>query len=209
MNDGVSLWRLNLDAAEEERLALYQTLSDDERARATRFHFSVDRDRYIVGRGKLRKILAGLLPLSASEICFIYNPFGKPALARDPKLQFNLSHSDNVGLLAISCKYEIGADVEKIRDHNDLALVAAEVFSQREIHRLAQTTPEEYPSLFYKFWTLKEAYLKGVGTGLSESLRDICTVADENLDGWSLLSLDLGAGICRCARRERSLTAAR
>jgi len=137
----VRCWSARLDVAPDQ---FYGTLSDDERRRAARFRFERDRRRFIVARGELRELLGRYLDTRASELRFVYNAFGKPALSPEfgGRLKFNLSHSADLALIAIATDREVGVDVEYLR-------------------------PDE-PRTFFEAWTKQEAYVKARGEGLSD-----------------------------------------
>ena len=112
----VHVWRVSLNQSVKTRESLQRSLSADECERAQRFHFEIDRDRFIVARGCLRVILGWYLEICPSEIRFSYTEHGKPLLARlADKLRFNLAHSQNLALYAFTQIGEIGIDVEKMR----------------------------------------------------------------------------------------------
>jgi len=167
----VEVWVLELDADEALRRDLEDTLSDDEKARAARFHFDRDRHRFIVGRGALRKILANYLLAQPEMLRFSYSEHGKPSLADiSTSLRFNLSHSDQYGILAVTGENEIGADIEKIRYEVETDKLAERFFSLNERRALREMTASERPAAFYRGWACKESLLKAWGTGLSRPL---------------------------------------
>src|SRR5436190_22931243 len=104
LEDEVHLWRTTLDVVAPGFAKLWQILSHDERERANRFRFEVDRQRTVIGRGYLRLLLGQILNVPAKELQFEYNRFGKPCLMSRQKLplQFNVSHSGDVVLIAIT-----------------------------------------------------------------------------------------------------------
>lgn len=179
-SDEVHVWRasLNQPASCIQRLA--QTLSADERLRAERFHFERDRRHFIVSRGLLRKILGRYLGVEPGRLQFDYGPYGKPSL--DPKgfqnplglaLRFNLTHSHELALYAITHGREIGVDLEYIRPVAEADHIAEQFFSAREravFHALPMSQKEE---AFFNCWTRKEAYLKASGHGLDWPLNKV------------------------------------
>src|ERR1700690_2111518 len=111
--DDVHLWRARLVSTPELR----ETLSPAEWIRAERYHFPRDRERFIAARGLLRSILASYLKLDPCDLGFSSGPHGKPELHNVcSPLRFNLSHSDDMMLLAISHSREIGVDLEVVRN---------------------------------------------------------------------------------------------
>jgi len=148
-------------------------LSDAERQRASRFLFDRDRDRFIVGRARLRQLLAARLGTRPESVELVYGAHGKPALARwfaDSDLRFNLSHCDDVTLYAFSFGREIGVDVEAVRVIRDADDIAARFFSHRENQAYRALEPRDRPLGFFQCWTRKEAFIKALGDGLSYPL---------------------------------------
>lgn len=169
-NPEVHIWRAKLDWASEQLAELAALLSPDEHARANRFRFDCDRQRFVAGRGILRLILACYLPTAADRLEFSYSPRGKPSLS-NPKLAtpltFNLSHSNQVALYAVTCDRLIGIDIEHIRPLQDMEQLAQRFFLPSETKLLHQCPAEQRPALFFQLWTCKEAYLKATGEGLT------------------------------------------
>lgn len=167
--DEVHVWRASLDQVEGHLASLMRLLSPDERERADRFHFEADRKRCVVGRGLLRLLLGHCLGRCAIQVQFQYNEFGKPILAGGlhPSLQFNLSHSGDLVLIALSRGRALGVDVEQMRMDVAAKEIAARFFSADECRGLASVAPAEQHAAFFSCWTRKEAYLKARGDGLS------------------------------------------
>jgi 4'-phosphopantetheinyl transferase len=165
----VHLWRVRLDDWAGRFAEFWRTLSDDERARADRFHFSLHRVRFVVGRGALRAILASYLADDAARLQFRYGPQGKPRLVptADDALRFNVSHSDGLALYAVCRDRELGVDVERIRPGLELAAIAERFFSPGEAAVLRALPQALLTTAFFNGWTRKEAYLKAKGDGLS------------------------------------------
>ena len=136
----------------------------DERNRAGRFRFELDRNRFIARRGLLRVILGRYLDLKPVSIRFGYGPNGKPFLEdacnRD-ELTFNLSHSKELAIYAISCKRRIGVDVERLRPIPESDKIVADLYSS------TADRPDQPAEAFLDWWTRYEAYLKAWGNGLS------------------------------------------
>lgn len=195
----IDLHILQLDLSEPEREALSRHLSPDERSRADRFVFARDRDRFLVGHGQLREILAGYVGVPPGELRFAHGEHGKPWLSLDgPVPHFNLSHSDDQAALVVSHVVEVGVDIEKVRMIE--RGLARRFFGTAEIAALDALPDEQWLDAFFRCWTRKEAVLKATGVGLTLSLAafDVSIAADEpprllRLDGdpeassrWSL-----------------------
>jgi 4'-phosphopantetheinyl transferase len=168
--DEVHVWRVGLDrlAADYARL-----LSGDEQARADRLRFEQLQRRFIVGRGTLRIILGRYLNLSPDEIEFEYRPNGKPALSSrllHPALCFNLSHSDEMLLLAVTYHRAVGIDLETIHPDLEVENIAERFFSPAERAELQALPADRKLASFFSGWTRKEAYLKARGEGLTYPL---------------------------------------
>ena len=168
----VDVWRANLNLAPEAIAELASSLSQDELARANRFRFARDKNRYIAARGILRQILSKYLQISAQSIEFKYGDRGKPELVtnNDRSWQFNLSHSHEYALYGITQGRAIGIDLEYLREMEDATKIAQRFFSPQEYQLLASFAPAQQPVIFFTLWTAKEAYLKALGTGLAGAL---------------------------------------
>ena len=171
--DEVRVWLTGLDLGPRAVARLAGYLSDDESARARRFHFGRDATRFVVGRASLRLRLAECLDVAPTVIRFHYGAHGKPELAPPfdrSGLQFNASHTDGIGLIALTRGRRVGVDIERIRPMPDLHDIAARMFSPAERRALRGLPPIQQPAGFFNCWTRKEAYVKAVGTGLLHPL---------------------------------------
>jgi len=171
-SDGIiDLWLFDIEPPLHQLRSLETHLGEDERARAAGFVFDADRNRYIAGRGRLRQILASYLGIAPDHVRFTYNGYGKPALddAHATELQFNLSHSAGLALLAVSDRYTIGADIEQVAPLKED--VAGYFFSDAERRDLVTLPQADYLDGFFRCWTRKEAFVKAHGEGLSLPLQ--------------------------------------
>jgi 4'-phosphopantetheinyl transferase len=163
------LWAIPLDADGPAVEVLAATLSADERLRAARFGTEELRRRFIVGRGRLRAILAGYLAAAPGELEFQYEDRGKPALAaawRAAGLHFNLSHCRGLALAAVADR-DVGVDVEQVRPVQNVEQLVERCFADAEKEEWRRLPPAARPLGFFLAWTRKEAWLKAVGSGLS------------------------------------------
>jgi 4'-phosphopantetheinyl transferase len=182
--DEVHVWRAALDFSESRVEVLQRVLTEDERNRAGRFYFQKDRNRFIVARSTLRTILGKYLDANPEQIRFHYGQYGKPRLAEQLQksgLLFNLSHSHNMALAAVTCHREIGVDLELIRSGLADEQIAERFFSPREVHALRALPKSMQDEAFFNCWTRKEAYIKARGEGLSVPLHmfDVSLLPDE------------------------------
>ncbi|MGA7302753.1 MAG: 4'-phosphopantetheinyl transferase superfamily protein, partial [Candidatus Sulfotelmatobacter sp.] len=180
----VDVWRVRLD---EWKTAGFEAsiLSPDELGRANRFHFEKDRLHFSRCRSVLRQLLAGYLQIPATEICFEYSASGKPGLLaeQNPKsLQFNVSHSAGVALIAVGSQHRLGVDIERIRGDVDTGSLAERFFSLRERAGLQLLPDQLRVQGFFACWTRKEAFLKATGEGLSFPLTDFSVTTHPNLE---------------------------
>jgi 4'-phosphopantetheinyl transferase len=209
--DEVHVWRIGLDWLPGRIAELEQGLSQDEREKAGRFHFAIDRKRYVVGRGVLRRLLARCLDTRPDELSFDYSRFGKPGLASafaQSQLQFNVSHSGDLVLVGLAVGRAIGIDIERIRTDVAVERIAERFFSPRERAALATLEPSRQIDCFFACWTRKEAYIKAHGEGLSLPLDgfDVSLLPAEEprlletrpepaeAQRWVLRELDVGPG---------------
>jgi 4'-phosphopantetheinyl transferase len=169
----VDIWRIQLEDPSLDPAALFENLSGTEQDRAQRFRFPVHRQRFIQAHAGLRNILARYLDLPARRLEFNHNAYGKPELTLEDGgdwLKFNLSHSHNLALVAVSVKRALGVDIEQIR--TDLAdeKIAQRFFSSREVADLQSLPADQRSQAFFACWTRKEAFIKALGHGLSMPL---------------------------------------
>lgn len=171
----VHVWRVALVGDPSARAVLERDLQDAEIRRAGRFFRPSDRDRFIVGRALLRRILALYLGAPAALIELSYEPGGKPALAEpgDPPLEFNFTHSSDLALCGLARGARVGIDVERLRPLRDLEGLADRFFSARESGEIHALEPAARRLAFFQAWTRKEACLKATGEGLTFPLERV------------------------------------
>lgn len=166
----VHLWRLDLQAGARRVDQGKSILSADEKTRAARYHREIDRQHYIAARATLRQILGSYLKTNPAALTFAYSEKEKPSLGGAEAvagIEFNISHSGSIALLAFARQREIGVDVEQIRRDFDTAQIAARFFSAAEQKQLAALPEQQRADAFFLCWTRKEAYIKATGKGLS------------------------------------------
>lgn len=145
-------------------------LSAEERARHSRFLFEKDRRIFLLAHAMARLALARYTGGDPASLEFDVNPYGKPFLcarAGAPCPGFNLSHTHGMVALAIGREPDVGVDVEDTARAGDWARLAGNVFTEEERAGLGRLPPAERQRRFYELWTLKEAYIKARGMGLS------------------------------------------
>ena len=180
--DAIHIWQATLSDFFPKIGEWKSLLSEDEMQRAMRFKFEIHRQRYIVTRAILRQILSSYTQLSAEKIRFIYGEKGKPFLAENPlKLQFNVSHSDDIAVFALTLESEIGVDVEKIEPEFKKD-VAKRFFSVAEYEHLLQLPEDQRAAGFYTTWAKKEALIKALGEGLYAPLDKFSVSTEEDVE---------------------------
>lgn len=200
----VHVWRVDLLQPEHDVQQFRATLEDEEIHRADRFHFEKDRRAFVVSRGFLRHVISRYLQTKPAALRFSYGPYGKPALAGEHSLRFNMSHSRDVALVAIADAKELGVDVEYIRADFASEDIARRFFSPREVEAFNALPSEQRVAAFFRCWTRKEAYIKAIGRGLSQALDGfdvtlapgipaaLLRAGEDDASHWSLIDIDVG-----------------
>jgi len=150
-------------------------LAPDERSRYERFHFTEDKQEFLTARYLLRTLLARhYVPgVSPQNLKFVYEDRGKPQLCKSQNVRsvsFNVSHSKGTIALAFSGNKKLGVDLEFMGRKSNYVDIAEHAFSEFELCELRKLAAEERQKRFYQYWTLKEAYIKAEGAGLSMAL---------------------------------------
>jgi 4'-phosphopantetheinyl transferase len=214
-----------LSVPDEELGAMKTLLSPDEHRRAERYLIPSVRRRFVVGRAILRTLLGGYLGVEARDVELEYGPAGKPQLAARlaSDLRFNLAHSRHLAAFAFCRNTHIGVDIEHVDPAIDTTAIVATMFSASERDRYLALPEAEKPRRFYLAWTRREAYLKGLGYGLTRSPAEV-DVADApgprrfavsgggGATGWSVQDLafeDRWIGALAVQRKDWQLTISR
>lgn len=180
-------------------------LSIDEMERASRLRTTVLFHRFAANHGMLRLLLGGYLGMDPRRLQFAANPYGKPSLKDTGlHLRFNMSHSEDLMLLAVCLHTEIGIDVEAVRPVPEWQDIAKSHFSDDEYRSVMAES--HHLDAFFRCWTRKEAVIKAMGMGLSMPLNSFTVSAAEQAallhcawDGtaasrWTLAHLEPAAG---------------
>lgn len=170
----VDLWWVELDQVAGSIPGWQDWLSSDERLKASRIRRPEIARRTAICRAVLRALLARRLGISPEKVVFSYNRFGKPsvdAAVNDSRFTFSVSHSGQLALIGISEGIPLGVDTEYTRRQGGIADAVSEICSSDELDRINGFAEDERAAEMYRYWTLKEAYLKALGVGLSHSPR--------------------------------------
>jgi 4'-phosphopantetheinyl transferase len=168
-SSAVHIWRFFHSREVQALRSKVKILSLEEKRRAEQFHSQYEADRYLLNHTILREILSLYLCLGPAIIDFDIGPFGKPGLIDEQnpeQINFNLSHSGEILLIALAINQRIGIDVELIKPMEDINRMVELYFSKSENERYASLPEPERALAFYSAWTRKEAYLKSIGEGL-------------------------------------------
>jgi len=164
--NSIHIWRANLDHYSDPPI-----LSPDEKTRAEQFKFAIHQNRFTAARTILRRILSRYLNQTPDSVQFAYTSYGKPYLPGTP-LYFNLSHANQWALYAISLEEKTGIDIEHMREDREIEMIAERFFSSYENQLLSQMPADKKQEAFFRIWTCKEAFIKGIGEGLSFPLKN-------------------------------------
>src|ERR1700689_1033938 len=137
--DEIHVWRAHIECDETVLRQFVATLSSDEEGRAERYVFPRDRNRFIAVRGILRELLGRYGAPPPADFEFDYGPQGNPSLhihPRQPSVQFNVSHSHGVALLAFARGRQLGVDLELVRPDIAKQQIAERYFSPQEVMEL-------------------------------------------------------------------------
>lgn len=170
--DEVHVWYVPLDAIPHPaaRAAYIGILDSVERARHQSFVFERNKHEYLVAHGLVRTTLSHYTGAAPGDWEFETSAQGRPevrAPALDPPLRFSLSHTEGLVAAAFTLARSVGVDVESVQRRETPARVAEHSFSPAEVHSLRTLPPSEQRRRFFEIWTLKEAYIKARGMGLS------------------------------------------
>jgi 4'-phosphopantetheinyl transferase len=219
----IDIWKLNLNRESSEVGRAFRRLSQAEKGKADRFRFKKDRDHYVVARGDLRRIMGGYLDIEPDRVRFSYNKYGKPFLGNgNASILFNVSHSRDIALVAVTSGNEVGIDIEFVDDSIDVLTTAKGVFSQADTSLLEKLPPDLRTRAFFRGWTRKEAYLKALGEGFSQESRQfpvsifldeqkiVFTTSEvDRSRNWSLISLPFGQNYSSALVMEGEIDATR
>ena len=182
--DLVHVIRVRLDLPFIAAADMNAILSDDERQRAVRFRFDEPRQRFATCRTTLRKLLGSCCGILPNAVPLRYGDHGKPELSFTelephlPRIEFSVSHSGDLGLIAITKESAVGIDIEECNPAVKTLRLAQRFFAPPEAAELSQLPPEKQLAGFYRGWTCKEAYIKATGLGMSLSLSSFCVTID-------------------------------
>jgi 4'-phosphopantetheinyl transferase len=209
----VHVWSVDLDLPAERVGALGGVLSEDELLRAAAFKVEDGRRRFVATRAALRTLLGRYLGEDPATLRFGTTANGKPRLDSSSLLQFNVSHSGSVAMIAIAGD-QVGIDIEEIKPREHQTGIARRVFTQSERDAI------NGDPAFFRHWVAKEAFVKATGRGVA-SLRSFEVLLDapggsrlvhvggdyEEAARWTLVLLDAPAGYAAALVARGTVTA--
>lgn len=180
----VDIWYVHTDGIEDERLfdEYRARLPQEELERAGQFLLERSRLEYLVTRMLVRSVLSHYTGLDLAEWRFTRNTYGKPEVGSpaDLPLSFNLSHAAGLVVCAVTGGRDVGIDAESRSRRMEHLTLARRFFASSEADAIERAPPERQADLFLRFWTLKEAFIKARGMGMSIPLADVAfTLGDE------------------------------
>ena len=201
----IHIWHVNLETKNEALDKCQKLLSEDENDRAARLRSTELRHHYILARGHLRIILGKYLKKQPEEIAFTYSKHGKPSLQNESTpISFNVSHCQNLYLVAITLKHKIGIDIERTGRFENWMDMIKHSLSQQEQDELLNLPKGEQEQAFIRGWTRKEAYTKAQGAGLLYDFPNFSVTLDKsnpriindpqnthNLPKWALINIQV------------------
>jgi 4'-phosphopantetheinyl transferase len=199
------LWCINTEEVIDLNILphLLNILSDEEKLQQGRFYFEQDRLNYIVAHSFLRLCLSRYAGIAPAEWIFEKDKYGKPHTQNHINgfpVKFNISHTQGYVACIIAVQHEVGVDVEYVSWDESKMDIAKRYFHDDEFHDLNKLSCNELPKRFFKYWTLKESFIKAKGVGLSYDLNKFyfqfndaqpvriffCDDLNDNPDEWNI-----------------------
>ena len=159
------VWHITTNVTPAAFLEYKNVLTEKETARISFFKFKEAKDTYVASQGALRMLISKYLGISPDLVRLGRRKKGKPYSIDNPNLNFNISNSGKTAVIAFSYDSEIGIDIEEIRHLPDLDELIKKNFTTREI-KFITAKAEDKGMRFFRFWTIKESYLKAIGEGM-------------------------------------------
>lgn len=184
----IAVWSILLPDHHENTDMCRALLNAEETARAEKFHKPADARNFVLSRALLRRVLADCLDSHPAAIRFMRNKQGKPFL-KDRELEFNVSHSRDRLLIAVSAGRAVGIDIEFRREGINMDSIVRRWFAPAE--QQAFQTSENKIEVFFDVWSKKEAYVKALGEGIYKDLNTFAVPIGGN-PGSPLIGNDAG-----------------
>lgn len=177
LDQQLHVWFIRPDLIQDRTIldACMRMLSEQERTQCRRFRFPADSHHYLVSHALVRKVLSKYIDISPAEWVFSRSQHGRPEVANPdlPPIRFNLSHTKGLAACVVSISSDCGIDVEKIHARHNPIGVAKRMFSSAEYEYMQQLNGRAQLEYFFIRWTLREAYVKARGIGISFPTRKL------------------------------------
>lgn len=193
-SNAVHVWFYPLNLTPPCLDQLIPLLDAEELARSERLVHLVHRQRFIAAHGFMRSVLSRYTQQTANDLLFAKGEYGKPRLVNNAELHFNLSHSQDMAMLAIASE-PVGIDIEYMDRKCDWLAIMQRFYTAPEIHKIMSLPCALQQHTFFQVWTRKEAYMKVTGKGLYLSPNEFTVSVPP--EAAALLDLDSGLDITR------------
>ena len=164
---------------------LVSFLSKDEQSRAEKLKIENKRNQFVITRGLLRVLLSSCLQKQSEEIVFSYAQHGKPYISdkvNNKPVEFNISHSGDYALIALTLENQIGVDIEEMNQNIDCVSLSSRFFSEQEKCSLSKLSEADQLDAFFRIWTRKESFIKAVGKGVAFGLDNFSVPIEKAID---------------------------
>lgn len=172
-NNDVHVWLIEPAKVSDDKLlnALKGLLSNTEIEKVQRYRLAKAKHTALITRAFARTVLSQYADVPAQKWLFNIGAHGKPEINRPPfPLSFNLSHNDDLIICAVCLDKNIGCDTESLSRKISIKAIAQRYFSATEFDALMALSPALQTRRFFEYWTLKEAFVKATGMGISQGL---------------------------------------
>ena len=164
----IKLFEIKLSSYEGLVTALSVYLSKEELNRSKRYHFKKDKNQFIICRSLLKFVLSQHTNIPIQEIKIAIDDYKKPFLVNTNLICFNISHSNDYAIIAVSNIMSIGVDIEYINEDFGFSEMVKDIYNSQEINNIVQS--DNKANIFFKYWTRKESIVKATGLGISDHL---------------------------------------
>jgi 4'-phosphopantetheinyl transferase len=193
-NESLHIWRVSLAARAGERAGtragLEDILSAEEKDQCSRFVRPEDRARCAASRAALRVVLAKYTGTDPRALALTAGTSGKPCLdCPQPSVQFNMAHSGDLALIAVTRESRVGIDIERKREIPGMESILDAFFSRQESIFLRSLGPGERRLAFFQLWTRREAAAKALGIGLYDCFSRVVLPAVDRSRSWFKVEL--------------------
>jgi len=177
----VDIWHIELNSLMHMLEPSWELLAPKEKARALEFKFMAHKNAFILYRASLRNILSCYLNQNPKTIELKYTQQGKPYIKSQDSLFFNLTHTQQRALLAVSKTADVGIDIEYKEPKIDVLEMAQQIMAACEYRSFCALNPQQQIDNFYIKWVRKEAFIKCLGLGFSYDVRNCFILKQANI----------------------------